>query len=837
MIDSRVFSFRFVWIILSLALFLASVEVTFAQADITANLTQQERQWLANHPVIRIAPDPYFPPIEWFDEKGEYRGLSAEMMAMLGEKLGIKFQPVQMETWDDVLTAGRNREVDLLPAAAQTEQRFEYLLFTDPYIVLPGVIITRRDMPAHTTVEDLYQMRVAVVSGYVWHEMLSHDHPDLKLILVSDLVAGLQKVSFGEIDAIIATLPVALYYIEKEGITNLQVSGKTKYFTKLSMAARSDWPLLHSILQKALTTLAVQEKQGILNKWIKLDRPPLYKDRRFWGWSIVAVTVIALVLGAILSWNRTLKRAVEARTRDFQRELTERIKAEDALRDSEEMFRALAENSPDVIMRFDRQLRHLYANPAVIKLTDIPAERFTGKTHEELGFPPDLCELWKKNIDQVFNGGQGNRIEFQLPNGLWIDWQLVPEMDSDGQVKAVITSARDITERRNAEENRLSLEEQLRQSQKMEAIGRLAGGIAHDFNNILTGIFGYAELLLANLEDKNPLKEYVQEILQAGSRAMKLIQHLLAFSRKQIIAPRTIDLNDTIAKAKNMLMRIIGEDVELSFHPGAQIGHIHADPNQIDQILINLCANARDAMPRGGQLFILTKNVHLHEQTIESEEPPITGDFVLLTVRDTGTGIDDKTKEHIFEPFFTTKEQNKGTGLGLATVYGIVKQNGGVIAVDSAPEGGTTFRIYFPVHRGTISQEDAQRRPALIDGHETLLLVEDEDMVRTLAKKILERQGYTVLDVNDGERAIELWRQHHAEIDLAIIDVIMPKMNGDQLCQRLRQDNPSLKVLFMSGYTQDIIDSEGRLEPDTFYLGKPFTIDSLMHKVRQCLDD
>ncbi|HPQ70406.1 MAG TPA: transporter substrate-binding domain-containing protein [bacterium] len=836
MIGFRVLSIRFAGIILSLALFSAAVGAAFAQADVTVDLTEQERQWLANHPVIRIAPDPYFPPIEWFNEKGVYQGLSAEMMAMLGDKLGIKFQPVQMETWGDVLTAARKRDVDLLPAAAQTEQRFEYLLFTDPYIVLPGVVITRRDMQAHTTVEDLYQYRVAVVSGYVWHEMLTRDHPDLKLILVKDLVDGLQKVSFGEVDAIIGTLPVALYYIEKEGITNLQVSGKLKYFTKLSMAARSDWPLLHSILQKSLTTLAVQEKQKILNKWIKLDRPPLYKDRRFWGWLIVAVTMIALVIGFILSWNRTLKRAVEARTRDFQRELTERIKAEDALRDSEEMFRALAENSPDVIMRFDRQIRHLYTNPIVIKLTGIPSEQFTGKTHEELGFPPDLCELWKKGIDQVFTSGQGNRLEFQLPNGPWIDWQLVPEMDSDGQVKAVITSARDITERRYAEEKRLSLEEQLRQSQKMEAIGRLAGGIAHDFNNILTGIFGYAELLLANLDDKNPLKEYVQEILQAGSRAMKLIQHLLAFSRKQIIAPRTIDLNDTIAKAQNMLRRIIGEDVELTFHPGAHIGHIHADPNQIDQILINLCANARDAMPRGGQLYILTKNVHLHEQTIESEEPPITGDFVLLTVRDTGTGIDAKTKEHIFEPFFTTKEQNKGTGLGLATVYGIVKQNGGIIAVDSAPEGGTTFRIYFPVHRGAISKEETERRPVLIDGHETLLLVEDEDMVRTLAKKILERQGYTVLAVNDGEQAIELWRQHHTEIDLAIIDVIMPKMNGDELCQRLRQDNPALKVLFMSGYTQDVIDDDGRLEPDTFYLGKPFTIDSLMHKVRQCLD-
>jgi len=727
--------------------------------------------------------------------------------------------------------------VDLLPAAAQTEQRFVYLLFTDPYIVLPGVIITRRDMPPHTTIEDLFQRRVAVVSGYVWHEMLTRDYPDLRLLLVEDLATGLQKVSFGETDAIIATLPVALYYIEKEGITNLQISGKTNYFTKLSMAARSDWPLLHSILQKSLTVSLAGEKRKILNKWIKLDRPPLYKDRRFWGWLIVAVTAIALVIGFILSWNRTLKRAVEARTRDFQRELTERIKAEDALRDSGEMFRALTENSPDVIMRFDRQCRHLYVNPAVVKLTGLSPESFIGKTHEELGFPLDLCALWKKGIEQVFSDGQGNRLEFQMPNGLWIDWQLAPELDSDGRVKAAITAARDITERRNAEEKRLSLEEQLRQSQKMEAIGRLAGGIAHDFNNILTGIFGYAELLRANLEKNSPLTEYVREILQAGDRAMKLIQHLLAFSRKQIIAPRPIDLNDTIAKAKNMLMRIIGEDVELSFHPGAAIGCIHADPNQIDQILINLCANARDAMPRGGQVFILTKNVHLHAQTIETEEPPVTGDYVLLTVRDTGTGIDAKTREHIFEPFFTTKEQNKGTGLGLATVYGIVKQNGGAIAVDSAPEGGTTFRIYFPVHRGAIAKEETERRPSPIDGHETLLLVEDEDMVRTLAKKILERQGYTVLDVNEGERALELWRQHRTEIDLAIIDVIMPKMNGDELCRRLRQDNPNLKVLFMSGYTQDIIDRDGRLEPDTFYLGKPFTIDSLMHKVRQCLDE
>jgi PAS domain S-box-containing protein len=373
------------------------------------------------------------------------------------------------------------------------------------------------------------------------------------------------------------------------------------------------------------------------------------------------------------------------------RDITQRKQAERSLREREETFRALAEHSLDSIMRFDHQYRHLYVNPIAELQSGIPFREFIGKTHQELGFPPDLVRIGEEALRKVFDTKKPNRIEFQLPKKIWIDWLLIPEFDEKGEVKAVMTSARDITDHKKADEERTRLEAQLQQSQKMETIGRLAGGIAHDFNNILTGILGYAEMIKMSLAPTDLIYSEADEIRKACRRAADLVNHLLAFSRKQVIKPKVLNLNDLISHSRKMLQRLIGEDIDFIFNPDNSLWNIKADPGQCDQVLINLVINARDAMPQGGQLSIVTRNINLEKSGTMGPDSIPAGDFVMITVSDSGLGMTEETKKHIFEPFFSSKEFGQGTGLGLSTVYGIVQQNHGFIYFSSELNQGSTF--------------------------------------------------------------------------------------------------------------------------------------------------
>ncbi|NLH49193.1 MAG: PAS domain S-box protein [Myxococcales bacterium] len=505
-----------------------------------------------------------------------------------------------------------------------------------------------------------------------------------------------------------------------------------------------------------------------------------------------------------------------------------------ALSESEGKFRALAENSPDAVLRFDTQQRILYANEAVERLAGLPTADLFGVRIEDLSLPTPLKQMWTEAIQKVVATAAPYRFEFSFPNGTWVDWILIPEINPDGKVAAVTTSARDITSRRQAETERTKLEEQLRHSQKMEAIGRLAGGVAHDFNNILTGILGYTEILQLSLQQEDPLLEHVAEIRRAGEHAASLTQQLLAFSRKQIIIPRLVDLNELVANSQRMLGRIIGEDIELRFVAGPDLAQVKIDPHQVDQILVNLVVNARDAMPSGGQLAIETTNIDLDIQFGHLHPDIEPGRYIMLSIHDTGHGMDEETKKRIFEPFFTTKEN--GTGLGLATVYGIVKQNGGSISVYSEPGMGSTFKIYLPRVESAPTGEERPVRDKPPTGHETILIAEDENMVRSLAKTVLSMHGYKILEARNGGEAFLLCKKHGEKIDLLLTDIIMPNMNGKELYEQLRQLRPDLRVLFMSGYTEKIIAEQGVLDESVNFLPKPFTIESLTKKVRETLD-
>src|SRR5205823_7418515 len=382
------------------------------------------------------------------------------------------------------------------------------------------------------------------------------------------------------------------------------------------------------------------------------------------------------------------------------------------------------------------------------------------------------------------------------------------------------------------------LEQQLRQAQKMEAVGRLAGGIAHDFNNLLMVISGYSEFLLERIGPDAQLRGPAREIASAAERATSLTRQLLAFSRKQMLAPKVLDLNSIVTENLNMLNRVIGEDIELVMIPGSELGAVKADPGQIEQVIMNLAVNARDAMPHGGKLTIETANVVLDESYARLHTPLEPGEYVMLAISDTGAGMDTETQSHIFEPFFTTKGP-KGTGLGLSTVYGIIKQSLGYIWVESEVGRGTTFKIYLPRVAGAgdpariAAQAQAQR---VEPGTETILLVEDEANLRYLARQYLEKQGYKVIEAADGAVAVQIAVAHESVIHLLLTDVIMPGMNGRELAQRITEIRPNVKVLYMSGYTENVIGRNGTLDAGIRLLQKPFNLRDLKDKVREVLD-
>ena len=402
--------------------------------------------------------------------------------------------------------------------------------------------------------------------------------------------------------------------------------------------------------------------------------------------------------------------------------------------------------------------------------------------------------------------------------------------NEDGKITVLHGIMRDVTEKRK-------LEQQLIQAQKMESIGRMAGGVAHDFNNLLTAIIGYSELLMIDLQPEHPLWSRVGEIKKIGEKASALTQHLLAFSRSQVMQPKVFDLNMLITDEAKILRRLIGEDIELVTVLDPALHRVKADPGQFAQVIMNLAVNARDAMPQGGKLTLETTNVHLVEDDAWSDAGVQPGRYVMLAVSDNGIGMDDEIQSHIFEPFFTTKETGKGTGLGLSTVYGIVRQSGGHIRVFSESGQGTTLKIYMPVSEDLVTKDLSQvKEVGTYRGTETILVAEDDEMVRSLACMTLRRNGYHVLEAANAGEALMICQQEEGRIHLMLTDVIMPRINGRELARQVASTRPSMKVLYMSGYTDDAIVQHDLADPGLEFIQKPFSTDELAYRIREVLD-
>ena len=549
-------------------------------------------------------------------------------------------------------------------------------------------------------------------------------------------------------------------------------------------------------------------------------------------------TKVAEIIGSG-TWNCVAKSQLDGATliRTMQNTLAmhsvqqEQHTAEESLR----KLSQVVEQSADTVIVTDRHGTIEYVNPAFEVLTGYQRQEVCGQTPRLLKSgeqgPEIYQEMWKAILaGDVFRGILVNRKK----NGelYYVEESICPVRDSSGQVTHFVANGRDLTER-------LRLEAQLLQSQKMDAIGKLAGGVAHDFNNLLTIITSYAELALDSVPQNSPLESKIQEILLAARRAAELTRQLLAFSRKQPQALRVADLNPVIARIANTLPRLIGEDIQFTFSPGDGLGRVRVDPLQIEQILMNLAANARDAMPQGGSLRIETSNVRLDDDYVDRKRAVIPlGRYALITVSDDGTGIPPQHLPHIFEPFYTTKPLGQGTGLGLATVYGIVKQNKGFIWAYSEPTMGTVFKIYLPCVEERHSPHKFQELKAesAPRGSETVLLVEDEQAVRRATAEFLTLQGYTVLEAKDGVHALSVAKNHGSTIHLLISDVVMPNMSGGQLAKELSHLRPGTKLLFVSGYAGKTVLDHKVVDLETNFLQKPYTLKQLSIKIRTALN-
>ncbi|MCY3023175.1 MAG: PAS domain S-box protein [Planctomycetota bacterium] len=535
--------------------------------------------------------------------------------------------------------------------------------------------------------------------------------------------------------------------------------------------------------------------------------------------------------------SELLQLTLELEERVAQR-TAELTKANEALRESEARFRVLVEAAPEAIF-VQSGGRFVYLNPAMLRLLG------ASRLEDMLG--TELMERIAPEYQEAVRG----RIRLQRETGkpaplmdqeyLRLDGSRVPVETTAVPVRfqgldAHLVFVRDITERKQAEAETATLQEQFRQAQKMEAIGQLAGGVAHDFNNLLFVINGRIELLLARLAPDDPARKELEVVYKAGQRAVNLVRQLLAFSRRQVLQPKVLDLNAVLADMDKLLRRLIREDIAFTTVLDPALKPTKADPGQIEQVLMNLVVNARDAMPDGGKLTIETANVELDASYCRTHAGVEPGPYVMLAVSDTGCGMDENTKARLFEPFFTTKEVGKGTGLGLATVYGIVRQSGGNIGVYSEPGKGTSFKVYLPRVQETPSRASRLIAPMVLRGTETILLVEDDEQVRALAHEILESNGYTVLPAANGHEALSTCRDYGKPVHMLLSDMVMPGMGGTEVAARVRVLYPNVKVLFMSGYADNAVAATGMLESGAHFVQKPLAPSALARKVREVLD-
>ncbi len=783
----------------------------------TSFLTQEEWAWLSKH---KGSLDVLFgyeaPPNAYHDEDGNYVGLLVDFLHEIEGQLGIRFNFKKLNTWRELIEDAKTSRNYIIVGIAATDDRKQYLKFTDSFIKVPYVIVTRSSSEKGT-LSELFDSRVCTVGSYAVNDYLAMYYPRISTEGVIDNLVGLRAVSTGSCDAMIVNQMYASYLIDNQGITNLKIAGESGYLNRLSAAVSIKDPELFNILDKAVDNIGRNRRQELYQKWITGGPPGLSSS------ILTSITVIGsggiVLLMALWLWSLSLKKQVDKQTRQ--------------IRLSEKKFRNYVSNAPMGIFVVNDKLESVQTNITLQKMFNLDADELAGMNLVDFLFSGarnnarDYFESIETSANKVVE------ISIFKRNGKRCFLEVSTVKLSDSLFLGFVA---DITERKRAEEEKHKLEAQYHRALKMESVGRLAGGVSHDFNNLLTPILGYAQILLEDLDKEDPRRDSVNEILHAGTRAKDIVYQLLAYSRRQTLEYQHVEMNKAVESFVSLLRRTIREDIEIEVNQTHSSLPILADLGQIEQVIMNLAVNAQDAMSNGGKLLIETGLVALDEDYSKVHPEAEPGDYVMLAVSDTGSGMSEKVQEKLFEPFFSTKGE-QGTGLGLSIVYGIVKQHGGCINVYSEPEKGTSFKIYLPYTKeGYVEYEQKQERGTDIKGTETIVLAEDNKQVRDFAGLILRRQGYKVIERENGEEALAFLKGESGPLHLLLTDVIMPEMNGRELYGQAVKIHPELKVLYMSGYTDSVIEHHGVLEEGIDFIQKPFTVEILTRKVRDVLD-
>ncbi len=771
---------------------------------------------------IIIGGDQNFPPFEFVDKNGLPAGFNVDLSRAIAKELGIDIE-IRLGPWTEVLEKLEKGSIDAVQGMFYSPSRDLKFDFSQPHTLIHNISVVRKgeENPPESA-RDLKGKSIVVQKGDIMHDFAVSNNLEITDLESQEEV--LSALSKGDFDVALTARLSAIDLIKKHGWKNLVISRKPLLVSEYSYAVLNNRKPLLSEFSEGLKIIEESgEYRQIYEKWMGIYEKDDFSViiRHI---AIGALPVLAALLAA-LAWTLTLRKQVAKRTSE--------------LRKSGEQFRSLIEGASDAVY-VQTDYRFSYINKSACRLFGASdyreligqpvAERFHPSERESVLHRIQVLNEKKESVplvEKIILNLDGKEIPVEV-SAVPVNYK-----GSDGSLAFM----RDITERREAEKVRISLENQLAQSQKMESIGRLAGGVAHDYNNMLSVIIGYTELAMDSVDPEDQLYSDLMEIHQATLRSAEITRQLLAFARKQPITPAVLDLNRTVDNMLKTLRRLIGEDIDLAWFPGTDLWKIKMDSSQVDQILINLCINSRDAISGVGKLVIETKNV-VTDRDPGGEDKSITpGEFILLEVSDDGSGMDKETRSLIFEPFFTTKSAGTGTGLGLATVYGIVKQNNGIINVYSEPGEGTSFKIYIPRYYGDeeISVKEKQATIQVSTG-ETVLVVEDETAIINMISKMLIKLGYKFFSASSPAEALTLAGKYKGKIDILITDVIMPEMNGLELSGKMQNIYPGIKTLFMSGYTADVIAHRGILEKGVCFIQKPFSLDDLAVKIREALE-
>ena len=770
---------------------------------------------------IVIGGDHNYPPFEYLDENGLPAGYNVDLAYAVAKAAGLDIR-IKLGPWSEIVKDLENGEIDAIQGMFYSAEREQVFDFSQAHIVNNCVSVVRSsDGPPPSTVESLKDKHIIVQDGDIMHDFCIKNGLAENLTAVESQKDALLALSAGEYDCALVARMTALYWKDNEDLDNLIVGTETIVASDYCFAVKHGNQPLLSKLSEGLSSVAYSDEyHRIREKWMGI-----YEESPAWRAilryiAFVAVPLLIIILIAAF-WSWSLRKEVARRTAELEQQRTLLANAE-------------------AIAHIGSWEWNLAANELTLsdEMYNIIGLEHTPEAHNvsshEKHYTPETWDRFNKAVETAQETGEPYEIELEMvrerePNRHAIA-RGAPLKDDNGNVIALRGTLQDVT-------TRVILQNQLSQAQKLESVGRLAGGVAHDFNNLLMGIMNYAELCREKMPADMQVREWLDEIISIAERSANLTRQLLAFARRQTIAPEVLDLNTTIEGTLKLLRRLIGEDIDLDWQPYQELWPVNLDPSQIDQILANLCVNARDAIGGVGKVTIETSNTSIDEEYCSSHVETSPGFYVMLAVSDDGHGMDRDTLSHIFEPFYTKKGIGGGTGLGLATVYGIVKQNNGFVNVYSEPGTGTTFRIYLPRFEGETTTSDTTADiKELPGGSETILLVEDERSVRVPTALFLEQRGYTVLSAETPQTALTAAAAHEGPIDIMITDVVMPGMSGRDLAVQLGKTHPDMKVLFISGYTANVIAHRGILEAEVEFLPKPFTRNQIVNKVRQILD-